>query len=254
MTSYIGTVNKINGATVTVTSEVVGFEKENAFDWNTFDYWKPASSGLVYFTVDFGSAITIDGWSVGFFDLQNNSGTIKPQYSNDNFSTNIVDFDAVETITSGDLIARKTTSVSTRYFRYEINSTGLPSNIGFLWVGTFLSLQRGMTTGFIDPKLARDKKIMNSKSEAGHPLGTSIIQNGLKFNVTQTDVETSWIDLNWNDLADHLEVPNRFIFLWDEENRPDNSVFCWVDGKIKDPTYNNPNLMSFSIPCRGLVS
>ena len=51
-----------SATTITVTSEAAGFAKENAYDWLTFDYWKPSAAGTVYYTMDFGAAVAVDGW------------------------------------------------------------------------------------------------------------------------------------------------------------------------------------------------
>ena len=43
MTSYIGYHNLLESGTVTASTEASGFEKENAYDNNTYDYWKPTA-------------------------------------------------------------------------------------------------------------------------------------------------------------------------------------------------------------------
>lgn len=97
---YILHTNKVESATtITVTSEATGFEKEKAYDHRTSTSWKADAAGTVYFTVDMGSPVAVDSWACYGQDLFNNSGEIKLQYSSDNFSVNIQDFDDINYLT-----------------------------------------------------------------------------------------------------------------------------------------------------------
>ena len=165
MTAYIGYKNLFDTASsVAVTSEASGFEKENAYDWLTYDWWKAAAAGVVYITLDMGSAVSADYWALASHDLPDNSGTIKAQYSSDNFAADINDFDTVQTPSDNAPIFRKVTSRSARYFRFEINSTGAASLIGQLCIGEVLTLPSGIPIGFTPPNFNRDHTVLNSVS------------------------------------------------------------------------------------------
>ena len=250
MTSYVGYNNILETGTVTVTSEATGFPKENAYDWLSWDYWKATAAGTVYITVDMGSNTTVDYWALAFHDLADHSGTIKPQYSTDNFSADTNDLDTVQTPTDNQMIFRPVTSVNVRYYRFEISSTTLASAIGALSLGQALTLERGMR-GFMTPYHGRNKKILNSIGETGNPLGSTVYALGQKFTIDQMNVSTTWIDANWEALINHIEI-KRFFFMHDYENAPTEVAFCWAD-KIKHPKYNNDNLKDFSIDCRALI-
>ncbi len=252
MTAYIGYDNKIDAATVTVTSEVTGFEKENAYDNRSNDSWNAGAAGTVYFTVDLGSAVAIDWWGVAFHNLANNSGTIKPQYSTDNFAADTNDLDTVQTPSDASVIFRNVTQRTVRYFRFEIVSTGSPSNIGAFYFGSALALQRGLPPGFITPKLARINDVTNYKSEGGHFIGRSVVSEGRKFSIKQKVVTPAWIDSNWEALADSLEIAP-FWYVWDQENRPTEAAWCWTDKRPKYPKYTDAYFQDFEIKCMGRV-
>ena len=251
MSSYIGYNNILETGTVTVTSEANSFFKENAYDWLPWDYWKAAAAGTVYLTVDMGVATPVDYWALAFHDLADHSGTIKPQYSSGATSPiSWSDLDTIQTPTDNQMIFRPVTSVNVRYYRFEISSTTLASAIGSLALGQYLTLERGMQ-GFTTPYHGRNKKILNSIGETGNPLGSTVYSLGQKFKITQMNVTPAWIDANWDDLIDHIEV-KRFFFMHDYENKPLEVAFCWTD-KISHPKYNNNNLKDFSIDCRALI-
>jgi len=251
VTQYIGYNNILETGTVTVTSEATGFAKENAYDWLPWDYWKAAASGTVYITVDMGVATTVDYWALAFHDLADHSGTIKPQYSSGSTSPiSWTDLDTVQTPTANQMIFRPVTSVSVRYYRFQISSTSLASAIGALSLGQALTLERGIKN-FTTPYEGRNKKILNSVSETGLPLGSTVYADGQKFKITQENVSLEWISANWSALADHIEV-KRFFYMHDYENAPTEVAFCWAD-KISYPKYNNDNYKNFSIDCFALI-
>lgn len=252
MTAYIGYNNILESGTVTVTSEANGFSKENAYDWLPRDWWKAAGAGTVYLTVDMGVATTVDYWALAFHDLADNSGTIKPQYSSG--STSPIawsDLDTIQTPTADQMIFRPVTSVNVRYYRFEINSTSVASYIGALSLGQALTLPMNIRAPFTTPYHGRNKKILNSVSETGYPIGSSVISIGQKFMIEQKNVTPAWISSNWEALIDHVEI-KPFFFMHDYEDAPSEVVFAWRE-KIKYPSYNNNSLQDFSIECNALL-
>ena len=250
MTSYMGLTNLVKSGTVTVTSEATGFEKENAQSWKTSSWWKAAAAGTVYFTIDMGSAVPVDCWGIVGHNLADNSGTIKPQYSNDNFAADTNDFDTVQTPTNGATIFRKVTSRNYRYFRFEINSTGAASFFANFYLGVAQSLPSGMPSPFSPANLNRDRKIMNNISEGGQFLGRILRRNGSKVRIKQKNITRTWIDANWNAIADHIEL-YPFYFLWNEEIFPSEAAYCMTN-KIMYPKYQDNTYMTFDLDCTAI--
>ncbi len=253
MTAYIGYNNIFETGTVTVTSEATGYEKENAYDWLSGDWWQASAAGTVYITVDMGSATTVDYWALAFHDMADNSATIKPQYSSGSTSPfNWSDLDTVQTPSANnEMIFRPVTSVNVRYYRFEITSTGNASFIGAVAMGQSLTLQRPLMSPFVTPYHGRNKKIMNSITEGGNFVGKSVYRNGYQFEIDQRNVTPAWVSSNWEALADHVEI-KPFFFLYDYEDAPTEVAFCWTNG-INNPTYNADAYMDFSLDCGALI-
>lgn len=255
MTDYIAYDNKIENATVTVTSEDASYPKENAFDWLTRDWYKAAAAGAVRFNIDFGSAVTIDYWAVGFQNLADNSGDIKPQYSATGaWAGEEVDFDSAYTPASTDPAVkfRKLTGVSARYWSFLINSTTNPSYIGLLMLGEALTMPKGVAPPFSPPNFARKNKIFNNKSDSGAFLGRSLERKGIEFMIDKRNLTPSWMRTNFPSLADHIEV-KPFLYCWNYESYANETAYCWLaDGQNIKSNYDSAVYMQFNLKVEGI--
>lgn len=251
MSSYIGYDNKVKTGAVTVTSEAVGYEKENAQSYKTSSWWQAAAAGTVYYYIDMGSAIDIDCWGFAGSDLFDNSGTIKPEYSATGaWAGEENNLDSLHTPTKNITVFKKVTNVNARYFRFEIDSTGAASFIANLFLGEALELEHGMTQGFSPANLNRDRNITNNISNGGNFLGRTIKHKGAKTNIRQQMVTREWIDINWDDLADSIEL-YPFYFLWDLESYPTEAAYCIAE-KIIYPIYSDNLYLNYTIRCRAI--
>ncbi len=247
MTAYIGYSNIVKSGVVTATSEAAGYEKENIQSWKTSTWWKAAASGVVYLYVDAGSSVSCDSWGVAGHNLNDNSATIKPQYSATGaWAGEELDFDTVQT-PGNATVFRKVTSRSARYWRYETNSIGAASLIANLFLGLALSLEQGIPVGFSPANFNRDRKIFNNKSEGGNFLGRSLRYKGAEIQIQQKNVSRTWMDANWIALADHVEL-YPFYFIWSQENFSEEAAYCMAN-KIEYPDYSSVSRLDFTLDC-----
>jgi len=70
-----------SGVTVTTSSDQSGFEKENAYDWKPYDWWKPSAAGANWLRASFGAAKAADYMAISAHNLGTLGATIKCQYS-----------------------------------------------------------------------------------------------------------------------------------------------------------------------------
>ncbi len=250
MSSYIGYTNLVKSGTVTVTSEATGYEKENAQSYKTSSWWQAAAAGTVYFYIDMGSAVDVDSWGFVGSDLADNSGTILPEYSTTGaWAGEELPLDSLYTPTKNISVLKKVTNVNARYFRFEIASTGSASFFANFFLGVALELEIGLSSPFSPANLNRDRKIYNNMSENGQYLGRSLRRKGSKVRIIQKDVTRTWIDANWESLADHIEL-YPFYFLWNQEDYAIEAAYCMVN-KITYPVYSIL-YMNFTLDCVAL--
>lgn len=251
MTAYIGYTNLVKSGTVTVTSEATGYEKENAQSWKTSTWWKAGAAGTVYFYVDMGAAVDVDCWGFAGSNLSVNSGTILPEYSATGaWAGEELSLDSLYTPSSDITVFKKVTSRNARYFRFEISSTGSASYFANFFLGEVLALERGLPEGFSPANFNRDRDIFNNMSHGGAYLGRVLRHNGSKITIQQQKITRTWIDANFDDLADHVEL-YPFYFLWDEESYPSEAAYC-IANKITYPRYSDTLNLDFTFECVAL--
>ena len=259
MTQYIGHTNKIPDATtITPVSEATGFEKENAYDWFLYDWWKKNGTGVAWVNFDFGSAVEIQSWGVAGHNFADGTGTLFAQYSTDGTwaGPDIVSVTQLNSFSHDGPVYRVfSSSYTQRYWRILYSGTGGPYYASQLFLGDALALPHAPRLGFVSPKNAAEDDISNNMSDGGFNLGRSVYSEGSKFSIDMSKVDESWVDTNWQTLYEAIRS-HAFFYVWDQENRPTEAAFCWTDGKIKNPAleaYATDPQMQFSIPCRGVV-
>lgn len=258
MTRPIIMYNSIIGdATISVTSEATGYEKENAYDDLTFDYWKPSAAGTVYYTMDFGSAVTVDAWGVFAHDLGDNSASIQLQYSTDNFAADVNDFAAAISPSGSEPRLQTGTSQSKRYWRYKIISAAAASKIGGLMLGQHLEISDNSA---LHPSndadhLAQVYESNLNISEAGTILGADtkarLVEGRMFFEL----LTRAWVRTNWDPFKSHVEQGGGFLYQPDPDNYPAEVTYAKAVGKIPTPRHmmNSPNHMTVDMPYRGIV-
>jgi len=241
---------ELTTSTITVTDEVTNFEKELAYNWKTFDGWKAISVGTVYYTVDLGSAMNVDYWGCVKHTLSDTGGSIKLQYSSDNFSGDINDF-ATAVIPSDDTVMFQTvtTAISARYWRWEITSTPA-AFFGVLALGQSLEAVRAVKSGAMLPHEARDNKVLDQRSEAGAFLGRSIINKGIKARIKFDTLPLSYGRVDWSAFLDHATL-KPFFYSWNPDY-PD-TVYAWMDRNPMPTAYDRANTVRVGLNIRGLL-
>jgi hypothetical protein len=236
-----------SGITITASTEATGYEKENIYDWLTFDYWKPTAVPA-YLTVDFGSAVAVDYFGLAAHDLADNSADIVLQYSTDDFSADINDAFTAVTPSDNAPILKTFTSVSKRYWRIKL--TGGISSLGVAAFGARLDVDTVLPVGYRPMTQGQSNRILTSESDGGQFLGRSVLSQAIKGAIQLDYLTKSWVRTNWPTLRDHIEQ-YPFFYLGEPDNYPDEVQLVWLDGKLDPPRYSHPTLMSVKIPVKG---
>ncbi|MBZ9674557.1 hypothetical protein [Mesorhizobium sp. ES1-1] len=244
----IGYQNLLELGTVVASSEDAGFPVQNAYDWLTSDYFKPAASGTITLTLTLGAAKSADYFAFYGHDLYAHGGTIKLQYWN---GSAYVDCFAAITPTDGAPRLVTFTAQTSTLFRVVITCTSVFA-IAVISFGSALSLERGMYLNWTPPPFGRTTRLINSQSEGGAFLGRSIIAKGVKSSLEVRAASDTWMRSNWPAFVAHAEQ-KPFFFLPDNVGQPLECVFCWADQDIPAPAHVYYGYMGVTIPIRGLV-
>lgn len=236
-------------ATVTASSEEVGFEKENAYDWLGYDWWKPSANGESWIRASFASAQVANYMTIWGHDLNDHGSSIKPQYSN-----NGVDWiDATVEVIPADntVIFISWGDISAPHYRALItNPTTIPVIAGIM-VGRVLDLPIGVSMGFEPPSLVPNIISKSAVSELGTFIGGSILSSGISGAFTLDLVEPGWVRNQWLPFIQHVQSPKPFVFVWDDARYGDDAVLGWVSKKVSRPVFNQPHFMTVSLAFEG---
>lgn len=247
--------NKVESAiSITVTSEASGFEKEKAYDYRTTTFWQASAAGTVYFTVDMGSAVNVTAWGCYGQDLFDNSGTIKFQYSSDNFSADTNDFGTVVTPTDNTPIMKTRSVINTRYLRWEVDSTGAASFIAALWFGEYLTTNQGLAVGPEPFYAAQRFHPVDSVTQDGEFVGRTIKEKPLKGKLSFVPYHTeAYIRGDWVTMLRAIEQ-HPFFVIPDPNDYPAEVYYCWTDKTIPKPKYTLTDRIRADIPIFAKVS
>ena len=247
--------NLLPDATITVTSEATGYEKENAYDYLTYDHWKPSAAGTVYYTVDLGSAQAVDAWGVVAHNLGINSASIKLQYSTDNFAADINDVATATSPASTESIKKTFTSLTKRYWRWEIVSASAASQIGLLFLGVKMEMPTGLRVGFSPDGLAPLYETTYNVSEDMLLLGASNRKKAIKNTMKFTLVTPAWVRSTWEPFLRHVEQNKGFLYQPEPDNYADEVIYAWAEKKkLKAPKYTHTTFMGVELAYVGMVS
>lgn len=241
-----------SASSVAASSEAVGFDVENAFDWLTFDFWKPTGSTSETLTADMGSAAAADYWAVYAHDAHTQGATLQLRGSTDNFSASDVLVDSVAPA-SGAPIVRTFTSVSYRYWRLVIVGGSAASSIGVFSFGPRLDMPDGMQIGFTPPTMSYNDEVLNSESQGGAFLGRSIVRQGAEGRMQFELMTPAWVRSDWLPFLEHARI-KPFFLSWDPTNYPAEAAYCWTDKQITPPQYSHANYMRATLAFKGLAA
>lgn len=233
-----------SGVTVTTSDEATGYEKENAYDWLSYDWWKQNAAGTSWIRASFGSAQTADYIALFGHNLGTAGASFKAQYStNGGSSWN----DAHTAVSPSDDNTQfvEFTSQSAADWRFHVVTSGTQAIVAGVLIGQALEFQRGIRPGgFVVPSMAINTTHKTHKSERGVFLGGSAIREGVEGKINLVDVDPSWVRTYWEPFRAHAMTPRPFVISWDPTNYNDEAVFAYAkDGRMPAPNYDDPLYM-----------
>ena len=248
MTARIGYQNLLESGTVVASSENAGYPVENAYDWRTFDYFRPAAGGTISIDLTLSVAASADYFAFYGQDLSSLSGTIKLQYWN---GSSYVDcFSAVSPIDNAPVMKFFTPQSSDKW-RVVIVCASV-FNIACIAFGTAMVMQQRAYLNWTPPALGRDTQLINSVSDGGAFLGRSIISKGIRTTLELQFTQEAWVRTNWLAFVRHAEQ-KPFFFAHNVETYPAEIAFLWVEDAIPPARNTHYGYMGASVPVKGLV-
>lgn len=240
------------GVTVTASSESVGFEKENAYDWNQYDWWKPTALGTEWLRASFGLAKTANYIAVFGHNLHEVGGNVKAQYSTNGGST-WNDATTEITPTTGGTIFSVFSDINAADWRALVVTTTGQANVAGIMIGEVTYFNKGLEPGLEIPALAPMVESKTAMSELGINLGASIKATGVMGSISMTNIDPAWMRSTYAPLITHLNQGRPCVFSWDYNSHPWEALLIWKSENIPAPSYSGALLMQATIPFNGVL-
>ena len=149
-------------------------------------------------------------------------------------ATNLSNVEEWAAITPGNnraLFRVNTVDVTARYWRVVCSGHTAAPTIAVLVIGKTIQLPAPHHP-FNLPMLSRDTEVMNMLSEAGEPLGRSVLRQGFRTGLKYGQMNVAWARATWEPFV-RLAEKNPFLFAYDATNYPDEAYYCFLDKKPK---------------------
>ena len=247
--------NRFADATPTATDTGDGYDVENLTDLRMYTFWKAASAGTKYITVDCGVAASADTLGIIGHNLKTAGATVSVEYSSDNFAADINEALAGFQPSDDTALLKKFTTQSARYWRLKIVTASIAPKIAVLCAGVRLDFERTMKASGFDPF---PEKIIaeSSKSKEGHLLGSVIRYVETEIKPQWKALTTTWLENSFRPAwDDHLSQLKPFFWAWDIGDHPSEIYFVRIPDNflLRMPMIpGNPAYRSLSLTLRGV--
>jgi hypothetical protein len=231
------------GDSVVVSSTASGYRAEGVLNNYTYERWC-ASSYPATIAIELDSIREINYIGIGAHTLA--GFAVKAEYS-----LNGVDYtDITEFIqANNNAIMILFAKVEALYVRLTITGVGT-AEIGVVFVGETLVMQRGIYGGHTPALLANTTEITHHLSEAGEFIGTTVVRKGYSTQYNFSNLTAEWIRDYFQDFMESART-NPFFMAWKPDTFLDEVFYGWCPSDIKPVNSGKRDFMSVNFDVRG---
>ena len=241
----IGYDNFVPAATVTATSAEAVWPADSVQRENTFERWQPPS-GNASITIDNGTAKSADYIGIAVHTLGSSASTITVQYFD--LTSGWTTIETVSPLENSAIMAIFA-EVTARYFRVIVAGSTAPQ-IGVIYLGVALAMQRAIYAGHSPITLARRTVKRPTKSEDGQFLGSSTIRYGLQTGFAWKHLKAQWYRDNFDPFVKSARSKPFFI-AWRPSKFPNEIAYGWSTGDITPSNMGVLDYMDVSMSVEG---
>jgi hypothetical protein len=233
------------------TDTAAGYNVLNITDSRDFTYWKAASSGTKYITIDCGSVKSADCLGLYAHNLDsaqaNGSVSVESSINNTDWTQRLAPY-----IPQSGASVKIFTSASARYWRVKIVTASVAAQVGIVMLGARLDMEWPAETpiSYLNESISG----IATESMAGNFLGAVIRNHPVNFNISFRNFTKAWFDSNflpfWNAHAKKLKP---FFYCHDLTNYAADTYFVrCADESVFNPTRSMlARIDDFSLTVKG---
>lgn len=232
----IGYSTITRNATVTASSSAPGFPASAIKHPLTYERWMPSTAPATL-TIDAGALVTADYVGIAAHTVGSTGGAITISYSENGTDWT----DVLQASPSSDnAIMALFEPVLAQYWRIQISRV---AEIGVVYIGRALTMQRCMYGGHSPGTLSRQTEIEPSRSVTGQFLGRSIVRQGFATSYQWANLSADWYRANFDPFVESA-LRNPFFIAWYPEKFPDEVLYAWCNDDISPMNQGQRDLMS----------
>ena len=239
----IGYLTICSAASVFADSETPGFPAVAAVNPLTAEQWRPVSLPATWTCLQQSD----DADYIGIAEHNLSGAVVSVE-----FTTNGTTWTQMQELSPGDnspimILFTPRTALG---WRFVISSAPKLPQIGAIYIGKSLAMQRRIYGGHTPVTLGRVTELMPVRSEGGQFLGRQAIRKGVGTTYSWDNLEALWYRQQFDPFVKAaIEVP--FFISWYPEKYPAEVGFVWTTGDITPQNSGTRDLMSVSMTVVG---
>lgn len=244
--AHIGYQNYLAADMLSGTTGDAGFEMDNLLNELTYDQYR-TSTLPAQINIDLQEPKDVSYVGLGAHNLADINGTASIEYSND-----AVTYTPAGTFAPGDnnpLMFISQTKILARFWRINFTGTGT-LQLGVLYIGEVLVMQRPMWGGITPPQMARRTEYQNNVSDSGQWLGRSVIRKNVDVRVEWEHLTSEWYRANFEPFVKAVRT-KPFFLAWNPERFPLEVALVWTTRDIRPVNMGVGDMLSVSIQGEG---
>lgn len=240
----IGYQNILNVNNVTATSQVAADPITNVANPATAYVWRAANAATQTITINTAGQ-TVDYIGIARHNLNQVGLTVTVKYN----GITIVPATSVSDIQALMFLQNEATPTTVELI---IEGATEPPQIGVIYIGKSLRLQRNIYVGHTPITYGRDRKSVNGLSENGQYLGAIDIRQTNTTSVSLQNLTPDWYRSQLDPffaLSPHIPC----FWAWRPEGYPAEVGYCWIEGMPNMSNQRSNGMVECSWQFRGIV-
>ncbi len=218
--------------TPTATDTASGYDILNIKDLRPYTFWKAASAGTKYITIDCGSAKSADALAIISHNLKTANATISVESSNDNFVANVTERLAGFVPSNDKAFLKLFTSASDQYWRIKLITAAIAPYIGVALLGQKLLFPFPADSPY--RSFPESIKRQSSRGKTGNLLGVINEYYPLNFSASFSNFERTWVFGDFLTFwRDYGKKGKPFFWVCDLDTFPEFVFFVSIEDAAK---------------------
>lgn len=233
---------------VTASSEAAGFPAISAVNPLTYDQWRPSAVPATW-TCTLASAQDADYIGIAGHNLSTVGAVVAVEYSFD--GSTWVELEQLSPADNSPIMLIFST-ITALAWRLSIVSADSAPQIGAIYIGEALVMQRQIYGGHSPVTLSRQTELSPNRSEGGQWLGRSIVRKGVATSYEWKNLTALWYRQNFDAFV-KVARTRPFFIAWYPSKYPQEVGFVWTTGDIQPQNMGIRDYMSVSMNVVGLT-